>query len=108
MDGQKRTITIIAAGHWSAALTNGAMRVILPVYYAAVDLAAFTTLSNVFKPVAVLASGFLAESLGSGSAYHFASMLTLCSALTCLRLPNAAAQPTALAAYDRVESVTLK
>ena len=73
-----------------------------------IDLAAFTTLSNVFKPVAVLASGFLAESLGSSSAYYLASILTLCSALTCLRLPNAAAQPTAVQAYDRVESVTLK
>ena len=33
----KRTIAIVALGYWSAALTNGALRVILPVYYASVE-----------------------------------------------------------------------
>jgi len=35
MDSHKRTIAIISFGHWSAALTNGALRVVLPVYFAA-------------------------------------------------------------------------
>lgn len=34
MDQWKRTIAIVALGHWSAAFTNGALRVILPVYFA--------------------------------------------------------------------------
>jgi len=53
------------------------------------DLATYTTLTNVFKPVAVFASGLLAESMGFSWAYYFASLLTLFSALTCLALPNA-------------------
>lgn len=56
------------------------------------DLAAFTTLSNIVKPIAVLASGLLAESLGSSSAYYCASLLTLFSALSCLWLPRSAAR----------------
>src|SRR5512147_662775 len=35
---QKRTITIVALGYWSAALTNGALRVIVPVYFASVGV----------------------------------------------------------------------
>jgi hypothetical protein len=72
------------------------------------DLAAFTTLSNVFKPLAVLASGFLAESLGSSWAYYFTSLLTLFSALTCLGLPKSAAQPADLVGSYAAETVTLK
>jgi MFS transporter, APGE family, 1-arseno-3-phosphoglycerate exporter len=34
-ENYKRTITMVALGYWSAALTNGALRVILPVYFAA-------------------------------------------------------------------------
>jgi len=52
------------------------------------DLATYTTLSNIFKPIGVFASGFLAESFGFGSAYYFAAFLTLLSVLTCLRLPK--------------------
>ena len=35
---RKWTIAIVALGYWSAALTNGALRVILPVYYASVGV----------------------------------------------------------------------
>ena len=50
------------------------------------DLATYTTLSNIFKPVGVFVSGVLAESFGFSSAYYFAALLTLLSVLTCLRL----------------------
>jgi predicted MFS family arabinose efflux permease len=72
------------------------------------DLAAFTTLSNVFKPIAVLASGLLAESLGSSWAYYFAALLTLFSALTCLWLPRSAAQPSALLGSYETGSIIIK
>ena len=52
------------------------------------DLAAYTTLSNIFKPIGVFASGLLAESLGFNWAFYFAAFLTLLSALTCLGLPK--------------------
>jgi predicted MFS family arabinose efflux permease len=54
------------------------------------DLATYTTLTNVFKPIAVFASGLLAESMGFSWAYYFASVLILFSALTCLALPETA------------------
>ncbi len=53
------------------------------------DLAAYTTLSNVFKPMGVLASGLLAESMGFSWAYYFAALLTVFSVLTCVALPKA-------------------
>jgi MFS family permease len=56
------------------------------------DLATYTTLSNVFKPVAVFVSGFLAESIGFSSAYYFSAVLTVFSVLTCFALPNTAAE----------------
>jgi MFS family permease len=64
------------------------------------DLATYTTLTNIFKPVGVFASGLLAESMGFSWAFYFAAVLALFSALTCLALPNAAAERTgALASY---------
>jgi predicted MFS family arabinose efflux permease len=56
------------------------------------DLATYTTLTNIFKPLGVFASGLLAESLGFQSAYYFAAFLTFFSALTCLALPKASAK----------------
>ena len=56
------------------------------------DLATYTTLSNVFKPIGVFASGLLAESMGFSWAYYFAALLTLSSALTCLALPKSATE----------------
>jgi MFS family permease len=56
------------------------------------DLATYTTLTNIFKPIGVFASGLLAESMGFSSAYYFASLLILSSALTCLALPKGTAQ----------------
>jgi predicted MFS family arabinose efflux permease len=53
------------------------------------DLATYTTLTNVFKPIGVFASGLLAESMGFSWAYYFAALLILFSALTCLALPKA-------------------
>ncbi len=35
---EKRTIAMVALGYWSAALTNGALRVVLPVYLASVGV----------------------------------------------------------------------
>jgi predicted MFS family arabinose efflux permease len=55
------------------------------------DLATYTTLSNIFKPVGVFASGLLAESLGFSWAFYFAALLTLLSALACLALPKSSA-----------------
>ena len=52
------------------------------------DLATYTTLTNVFKPIGVFVSGLLVESMGFSWAYYFASLLTLFSALTCLALPK--------------------
>jgi predicted MFS family arabinose efflux permease len=54
----------------------------------ALDLATYTTLTNVFKPIGVFASGLLAESWGFSWAYYFAAFLALSSAVTCLALPK--------------------
>ncbi len=56
------------------------------------DLATYTTLSNIFKPIGVFASGLLAESLGFNWAYYFAALLTLFSALACLSLPRSSSE----------------
>lgn len=56
------------------------------------DLATYTTLTNLFKPIGVFASGLLAESMGFSWAYYFASLLTFLSALTCLGLPKSNVQ----------------
>jgi predicted MFS family arabinose efflux permease len=56
------------------------------------DLATYTTLTNLFKPIGVFASGLLAESMGFSWAYYFASLLTLLSAITCLGLPKSNVQ----------------
>ena len=58
------------------------------------DLATYTTLSNIFKPIGVFASGLLAESLGFESTFYFAASLTFLSALTCLTLPKSTAART--------------
>jgi predicted MFS family arabinose efflux permease len=58
------------------------------------DLATYTTLTNVFKPIGVFVSALLVESMGFSWAYYFASLLTFFSALTCLALPKATRQLT--------------
>jgi len=60
------------------------------------DLATYTTLTNLFKPIGVFASGLLAESMGFSWAYYFATVLTFFSALTCLALPKSNKQETAV------------
>ncbi|MBI2210509.1 MAG: MFS transporter [Deltaproteobacteria bacterium] len=62
-----------------------------------IDLAAFKTLSNVFKPVAVFVAGVLADTMGFSWAFYFSSLLILFCALTCLALPQAGAQAAAVA-----------
>lgn len=57
------------------------------------DLATYTTLSNIFKPIGVFASGLLAESMGFSWAYYFAGLLALFSAMTCLALPKSTTEP---------------
>lgn len=56
------------------------------------DLATYTTLTNIFKPIGVFISGFLAESMGYSWAYYFAAIMTLASALTCIALPKSGPQ----------------
>ena len=56
-----------------------------------IDLAAFKTLSNLFKPLAVFAAGVLADTVGFEGVFYFASLLVLSSALTSLALPKTAA-----------------
>lgn len=58
------------------------------------DLATYTTLTNIFKPIGVITSGILAQSMGFSWAYYFAAFLTLFSALTCLALPKSTTQKT--------------
>ena len=53
-----------------------------------IDLATYTTLTNIFKPVGVFVSGLLADSIGFSGAYYFAALLAFLSALTCLALPK--------------------
>ena len=57
------------------------------------DLATYTTLTNLFKPIGVFVSGVLVESMGFSWAYYFASFLTFFSALTCLALPKSGELP---------------
>jgi predicted MFS family arabinose efflux permease len=64
------------------------------------DLATYTTLSNIFKPIGVFFSGLLADSMGFDGAFYFAALLALVSALTCLALPKSRVAPTgALGSY---------
>jgi len=57
-----------------------------------IDLAAFKTLSNVFKPVAVFVAGILADTMGFSWVFYFSSLLVLFSALTSVALPKATRQ----------------
>jgi MFS family permease len=59
------------------------------------DLATYTTLTNLFKPIGVFASGLLADSMGFNWAYYFSSLLVLFSTLTCVALPKATPQVAA-------------
>jgi len=59
-----------------------------------IDLAAFKTLSNVFKPVAVFVAGVLADTVGFSWVFYFSSVLVLFSALTSLALPESEPQLT--------------
>lgn len=71
-----------------------------------IDLAAFKTLSNVFKPVAVFGAGLLAETAGFSWVFYFSSILVFCSALTSYTLPESAPKLTgAVRSYGAVAAV---
>jgi predicted MFS family arabinose efflux permease len=72
------------------------------------DLATYTTLTNVFKPIGVFVSGLLVESMGFSWAYYFASLLTLLSTLACLALPKARTQQAEVGLPCVEEFATLK
>jgi predicted MFS family arabinose efflux permease len=71
------------------------------------DLATYTTLSNVFKPIGVFVSGMLVESMGFSWAYYFAAMLVFLSALTCLTLPKVRLQKDGAASNYPTKPVTV-
>lgn len=56
------------------------------------DVAAYKTISNLFKPAAVYLSGVLAEALGFGWVFYFAALMILLSAAVCLALPRPGVQ----------------
>jgi MFS transporter, APGE family, 1-arseno-3-phosphoglycerate exporter len=68
------------------------------------DLATYTTLTNVFKPIGVFVSGVLAESMGFSWPYYFAALLAFLSALTCLALPRSTTQEAAAVGSYATES----
>jgi predicted MFS family arabinose efflux permease len=72
------------------------------------DLATYTTLSNIFKPIGVFVSGILVESFGFGCAYYLSALFVLLSALTCIALPKAATQKNQAGNDYRTESVTVR
>ena len=53
-----------------------------------IDLAAFKSLSNLFKPFAVFIAGILADTVGFNWVFYFSSVLICFSALTSLALPK--------------------
>ena len=72
------------------------------------DLATYTTLSNVFKPVGVFVAGLLVDSMGLSWAYYFAGLLTLGSAVTCLALPKPHTQEAESQGHYGTETALLK
>ena len=61
-----------------------------------IDLAAFKTLSNVFKPIAIFIAGFLADVMGFNWVFYFSGFLVALSALTSFLLTNPARLTTAV------------
>lgn len=72
------------------------------------DLATYTTLSNIFKPIGVFVSGVLVESLGFSWAYYFSALLVLFSALACLTLPKTSIENGDVLKDYRTESVAVE
>jgi predicted MFS family arabinose efflux permease len=72
------------------------------------DLATYTTLTNVFKPIGVIVSGLLVDSMGLSWAYYFAALLTLGSAVTCIALPKPQAQEAKLQGHYAAETALVK
>ena len=68
------------------------------------DLSTYTTLTNIFKPIGVFASGLLAESMGFSWAYYFAALMSLFSSLTCLALPRTTTKVTDVVGSYATES----
>ena len=66
-----------------------------------IDLAAFKTLSNLFKPIAVFIAGILADTVGFSWVFYFSTILVFFSALTSFRLPKSTPQLTdVIQSYD--------
>jgi len=53
-----------------------------------IDLAAFKTLSNLFKPIAIFIAGILADTVGFSWVFYFSTILAFFSALTSFSLPK--------------------
>ena len=61
MESHKRTIAVVALSLWSASLTIGALKVILPVYFASAGVSIskiaflffFDTLGQILAPIVV-------------------------------------------------------
>lgn len=72
------------------------------------DLATYTTLTDIFKPMGVFASGIVAEAMGLSWSFYFSALLVLLSALTCLALPKSAARPIGAVRPYAGESIALE
>lgn len=89
MDGHKQTIAAVALGLWSAALTIGALRVVLPVYFNSVGVSIskiallffLFKLSEIFAPLGV---GLTVNRLGYRGV--FIGGLAVHSVISCLYL----------------------
>ncbi|MFQ5887574.1 MAG: MFS transporter [Candidatus Hydrothermarchaeales archaeon] len=87
MDSHKRTIAVVALGFWSAALTLGALRVILPIHFASVGVSIskiallffLFKLSEIFAPLGI---GLTVNRLGYR--WSFIGGLSLHSLVSCL------------------------
>ena len=93
MDNSKRAIAVVALGFWGVSLTLGALRVILPVYFASAGIAVtkiallfvFLKGSEIFSPIA---EGLVINRLGYKRS--FVGALGLHSLISCLFIFNPA------------------
>jgi len=82
----KWTIPIVALGYWSAALTNGALRVVVPIYFAAtgMSISKIAFLFFLFKFAEIFAPLGIGLMLNRwGYKKTFISGLALHSAISC-------------------------
>jgi len=72
------------------------------------DLATYTTLTNILKPFGVFISGLLVDGIGLSWAYYFAALLALGAALICLALPRRHAEEAKLQGHYGAETALVK